>query len=135
MFAWLSQFKRRLAPRVVRGKQAEHLAAEALRRAGYQILERNARYPVGEIDLIAQEGPTRCFIEVRSTGSQQWGGPLATITDRKRQRLIAAAVWYLHYAPEVPLQSRFDVVAVDWGAAGAPHVEIVRNAFTADRPK
>jgi len=95
------------------------------------ILERNVRYPVGEIDIVAQEGVTLCFIEVRSTGSQQWGGPLASITDRKRRHLIHAARWYLQDSPTRLPEIRFDVVAIDWQARG-PVIELIRGAFTAE---
>ncbi len=130
---WLSQVKRRLVPGALRGRRAEQLACEYLTARGFEICERNVRYPVGEIDVVAREGNTQCFIEVRSTASQQWGGPLASITDRKRRRLVAAARWYLHYAPVPVGETRFDVVAIEWREGQSPKVELVRAAFSADR--
>jgi len=93
----------------------------------------NVRFPVGEIDLVATEGPILCFVEVRSTSSLQWGGPLASITDRKRRRLIRAAHWYLARCRHRPEQMRFDVVAVSWQHV-RPTVELVRGAFDASEP-
>ena len=118
-----------------RGKQAERLACAFLRANGFEVLERNVRFPVGEIDLIAQEGRTLCFIEVRSTGSEKWGGPLASITNRKRRRIQKAARWYWHRRPIKLPEARFDVVAVDWGNSHPPHrpkIQLIRGAFSAD---
>jgi len=130
---WFRPLRTKLAPRLARGRRAEQLACTHLQAQGYTILERNARYPVGEIDIVAQEGSTLCFVEVRSTGSQQWGGPLASITDRKRRHLINAARWYLQYSRTSLPEIRFDVVAIDWQARG-PAIELIRGAFTTDVP-
>ncbi len=131
--SWLRRSRADAVPRLVRGRRAEALACRYLQAQRYEILERNVRYPVGEIDIVAHEGSTLCFVEVRSTASQQWGGPLASITDRKRRHLINAARWYLHASPAQATELRFDVVAVDWRAQG-PSVELIRGAFTADIP-
>lgn len=128
----LGQLRRRLLPRQTRGAKAEQLACDYLRTQGMAIQERNVRYPVGEIDIIAREGQTLCFVEVRSTSSMQWGGPLVSITDRKRRRMIAAARWYLHYGRIQAIETRFDVVAIEWRGRVAASVELVRGACTAD---
>ena len=113
------------------GQRSEQLALQFLGSQGYVIEQRNVRFPVGEIDIIAREGQTLCFVEVRSVSSPQWGGALASITDRKRRHLIRAARWYLSRCRELPPEIRFDVVAIEWNGA-APSVELVRGAFTAD---
>ncbi len=128
---WFRQLRTEPAPRLVRGRRAEQLACDHLKARGYTILARNVRYPVGEIDIVAQEGSTLCFVEVRSTASQQWGGPLASITGRKRRHLINAARWYLQDSPTRLPEIRFDVVAIDWQAHGSA-VELIRGAFTAE---
>jgi len=130
---WFRRLRSEVAPHLARGRRAEQLACGYLKAQGYTILERNVRYPVGEIDIVAREGEALCFVEVRSTASQQWGGPLASITDRKRRHLINAARWYLQYRPVRLPEIRFDVVAIDWHAHG-PAVELIREAFTADTP-
>ena len=129
---WLRPLSRRLTARGLRGRRAEALASAYVAAHGYAVIQRNVRFPVGEIDLVAREGQTLCFIEVRSTGSQQWGGPLASITDRKRRRIIEAARWYLQYGSIRAPETRFDVVAVEWHEGARPSVELVRGAFTAD---
>ena len=113
------------------GERSEQLALRFLTSQGYRMKERNVRFPVGEIDLIAWEGEALCFIEVRSTSSLQWGGPLASVTDRKRRRLIRAARWYVERLRELPLEMRFDVVAISWEGERAPTLELVRGAFDA----
>ena len=113
------------------GRSSEQLAVQLLTSAGYLIEQQNVRYPVGEIDIVAREGQTLCFVEVRSTSSLQWGGPLATIDARKRRRLIQAARWYLSRCRILPPETRFDVVAISWDQAATPAVELVRGAFDA----
>lgn len=113
------------------GQRSEALARHALASRGYAIEAVNVRYPVGELDVVAREGSTLCFIEVRSTGSDRWGGPLASIDDRKRSRLIRAARWYLARLREPPEETRFDVVGITWSPDGSPQVELVRGAFEA----
>ncbi len=115
--------------RRARGVRSEQLARHFLTSQGYAIRETNVRFPVGEIDVVAEEGQTLCFVEVRSTSSSRWGGPLASITDRKRQRLIRAAQWYLQRLRTLPPASRFDVVAIQWEGPQAPTIDLIRDAF------
>jgi len=122
---WLAQRKQSL------GRRSERIALRALVEAGYRIEKTNVRFPIGEIDILAWEKQTLCFVEVRSTSSMQWGGALATVTGRKQRRLIRAAQWYLAHDLLLPSETRFDVVAVDWPASGEPAIELVRGAFEA----
>ncbi|MBI1992134.1 MAG: YraN family protein [Candidatus Omnitrophica bacterium] len=114
------------------GARSEELAARVLTSRGYRIAARNVRYPVGELDLVAWDGDTLCFVEVRATSSSQWGGGLASITPDKRRRLIRAARWYLARGAEPPREVRFDVVAIQWDVPASPTSELVQGAFTAD---
>ena len=66
---WLRQPKRTLAPRAARGDRAERIACSYLSAHGFDIIQRNVRFPVGEIDIVAREGDALCFVEVRSTTS------------------------------------------------------------------
>lgn len=94
-----------------RGEPAEQLAAAFLERAGLRILERNYRCRFGEIDLVATNGPTLVFVEVRARTSEAYGGAAGSITAAKRRRLLAAARHYLqHRSPG--RACRFDVVLV-----------------------
>ena len=122
------------------GRRSEQLAQRWLARQGYTIERTNVRFPVGELDIVAREGNALCFVEVRATSSSAWGGALATITDRKRRRLIRAARWYLAHLRQgfggqarehaLPEEIRFDVVAIEWSEP--PKLELIRHAFSVD---
>jgi putative endonuclease len=106
------------------GMRAEDLCAELLRSYGLRVVERNWRCRHGEIDLIAEEGETLVFAEVRMRSSAGFGGAAESVTEAKRARLIAAARLYLTRRPDA--QCRFDVLLV----AGQPSkVEWIRDAF------
>ncbi len=108
-----------------RGGPAEQLAAAFLERRGLKILARNYRCRFGEIDLIAQSGPTLVFIEVRARKSDEFGGAAESITAAKRRRLIAAARHYLAARREWRA-CRFDVVLLN---GDKPEPEWIANAF------
>ena len=113
------------------GTRAVEAACTWLRARSFAILERNYRIPEGEIDIIALDRETLCFVEVRSTSSSRWGGALASISDRKRRHLLRAARWYLSRLRTLPDEIRFDVVAIAWHGEAAPTAELVRGAFDA----
>lgn len=118
---------RTLAQRV--GEAAEAVAADHLAQQGLRIIARNVRYPDGELDVIASEGDTLVFVEVRLRTDQSHGGALASVDVHKRRRLIRAAQHYLNAHTrdgKYPLPPcRFDVIAVN--AQGVS--EWVRGAF------
>ena len=112
------------------GRRSEQLALRVLTSRGYTIQASNVRFPVGEIDIVARDGQTLCFIEVRSRSSSLWGGPLETIRAQKRRRLIRAAQWYLSRHPSSLPEIRFDVLGIQWQGS-EPVVELVQGAFDA----
>ena len=128
-WSWLP---RKSAARQELGARSEALARRFLALHGYAIHEVNVRFPVGEIDVVAWDGPALCFVEVRSASSLEWGGALESIGDRKRRHLIRAARWYLQRLHPLPEEIRFDVVAVDWSGPDAPRIDLIRGAFEAD---
>jgi len=109
------------------GQRSERLARRFLEAHGYRIERVNVHFPVGEIDIVARDGATLCFVEVRSTTSMRWGGPLETITGRKRLRMLRAARWYLNGYRAVPPETRFDVVAIHWASPKRPACELVKG--------
>lgn len=108
-----------------RGKDAEARAAKFLEAQGLQIVARNYRGRYGEIDLIAREGATLVFVEVRARASNAFGGAAASITTAKREKLTRTALQYLATLGRTPL-CRFDAVLLG-GNAGP--IEWIRNAF------
>jgi putative endonuclease len=112
-------------PAQATGGEAEEQAEAFLARHGLAIVARNYRTRMGEIDLIARDGTTLVFVEVRMRSTTRYGGALASITARKRARIVAAARQYLMGLGRVP-PCRFDVVAM-----GGSGLEWVRGAFDA----
>jgi putative endonuclease len=111
------------------GHKGEDLAARHLEQLGYRILERNYRTRLGEIDIIARDGDTLVFVEVKVRRSPRFGSAKAAVTAAKRRRLSMVALQYLKGpAGRKSSRARFDVVAVDRHAE-APRVELVHNAF------
>lgn len=110
-----------------RGQVAETRAADFLIGQGLRVVARNWRCRMGEIDLIAEQGRTLVFVEVRSRGRTDFGGSAASITSIKQARIIAAARAYLSTLRHTPA-CRFDVVLFD-GANSSP--EWLQGAFDA----
>lgn len=94
------------------GAQAEALAAAFLEARGLTIVERNYRRRCGELDLIARDGATLVFVEVRLRRGQAFGGAAASITAAKRARMQRAAGLYLASLARTPC-CRFDALLLD----------------------
>jgi putative endonuclease len=109
------------------GVAGEALAANYLEARGLKIVARNYHCRLGEIDLIAREGGATVFIEVRQRKSSSFGGAAASITERKRMRLIRAARHYLAGMKAVP-PCRFDALLIE---GDPPRIEWIRDAFGA----
>jgi putative endonuclease len=110
------------------GDRGEDLAAAALKKQGYKIIERNYKTPLGEIDLIARQGKTLIFIEVKTRKSLHFGAPQEAVSPAKQVRLRRLADYYLKQKRLTEAKVRFDVVAVTLTAEG-PQIEIIPGAF------
>ncbi len=110
------------------GRQVEELARRRLQLRGLLLLQCNYRAPGGEIDIIARDGDTLVFVEVRCRSGGAAGGAAASVDARKRARIVRAARHFLCAAGAAWAQSpcRFDVVAVD-----GPRWRWIRGAFDA----
>lgn len=97
---------------VVIGATAEERAADALRLGGYRIVERNYRCKVGELDIVAREGPTLVFVEVRSRRTGEFGSALEAVGWRKQQKVSRVAAHYIAARRPRFDTARFDVVAI-----------------------
>jgi len=109
------------------GARAEEICAELLRGAGLRVLARNWRCRHGEIDLVAEDGGTLVFAEVRFRSDQRYGGAAESVTAAKQARLIAAARLYLMRRPDA--ECRFDVLLLD--SLEGSRIQWIRNAFAA----
>ena len=139
---WLSRFKTRPISATCRGgpmcppsdarrhlgDHGEDLAAAALKKQGYKILERNYTTPLGEIDLIARQGKTLVVIEVKTRKTTRFGSPQEAVSAAKQAKLRRLADYYLKDKRLSGATVRFDVVAILLADAG-PQIEIIANAF------
>jgi putative endonuclease len=116
--------------RVALGIRGEDLACAELERLGYAVLARRYRRRVGEIDIIARDGRTTVFVEVKARDGAAFGSGGDAITWRKRRRMIACATDYLARAGLVDAPCRFDVVTIELDATPA-RIEVYRGAFDA----
>jgi putative endonuclease len=114
--------------RIRTGKRGEELAAAYLTKAGYRIVERNYRCRFGEIDIVAEEGETLVFIEVKSRRSVAYGEPQLAVSHQKQKKISRIAMHYLQERQFHHRFARFDVVAVKLLPSGN-RIEIIPNAF------
>ena len=119
-------------PRHQRGQEGENLAWEALETRNYILIKRNYRCKYGEIDIIAEEGETLCFIEVRSRRAGALVGGGESVDWRKRRRLARAAQHYCLTQKVGERAMRFDVVSIRMRDTGEHDIELIRNAFDAE---
>jgi putative endonuclease len=112
------------------GKEGEDLAAAYLADAGFRIIERKRNYRClfGEIDIVAEEGETLVFVEVKSRRSEAYGDPLLAVGCRKQKKISRISLQYLADKHLHQRPARFDVVAVMLLPAGH-RIELIRNAF------
>ena len=110
------------------GKIGESLAVYHLKEKGYRILEQNHRNKLGEIDIIARDGESLVFVEVKSRRSDRFGSPKWAVTPAKQRKISMAALTYLKATGQLQAKARFDVVIV-MGRPQNPCFEIIKNAF------
>ena len=106
------------------GAEYEAAAAAWLETKGYRILERNYRTRLGEIDLIAEEGDTLCFIEVKYRSSAGYGMPAEAVTPHKQQKILAVSRHYLTVHGCWDRSIRYDVVEIL-----GDRIRVLKNSF------
>ena len=114
------------------GQRGEAVAEKFLRKLGYRILARNYRNKLGEIDLIAIDGHTVVFVEVKTRTDHRAGCPTEAVTADKQRQLTKVALSYLKRYRLLEHAARFDVVAITWTEpAETPAVTHLQHAFPA----
>ncbi|HEX3127637.1 MAG TPA: YraN family protein [Thermoanaerobaculia bacterium] len=111
-----------------RGKVGEDDAVRWLESQGYQVVERNVVNHGGEIDLVAREGDTLCFVEIKARASAAYGPAIAAVDLRKQRRISRAAALYLAVKNHRDTPCRFDVIGLDRNGSGWRYT-LVRDAF------
>ena len=110
------------------GLKGESLAVRFLKSEGYKILSKNFRTPVGEIDIIAQDGETVVFIEVKARTNDSFGYPFESVHKKKRKKLRDLALLYLKkQGKELPV--RFDVLSIMFTENGRREIQHIKDAF------
>ena len=111
------------------GNHGEELAATFLLRSGLKIIERNFRCKGGEVDIVAKDGSTFVFIEVKTSKSLAYGVPQLAVTPFKQRQISKAALTWLarHHLHDPP--ARFDVIAIVLDKNYSHQLEHIKNAF------
>jgi len=118
--------------RQLSGRRAEELAAAYLAAAGCEILLRNYRRRLGELDIIARRAGVLVVAEVRTRASRGYGGAAASVTRAKRRRIARATAMLLQQRADLArLPVRFDVIVVTEPHGAAPAIEWIQHAFEA----
>ena len=118
-----------------KGRVGEDRAVAWLRGRGYRIVARNVENAGGELDVVARDGDTLCFVEIKTRADATFGGAVAAVDWRKRRKLITAARAFLAKHPwDGPC--RFDVVGLDLSESPetgerGPRITLLKNAFQA----
>lgn len=133
--SWLLTFRDRLrayfAPKSL-GQRGEALARRHLKRLGYQLVGGGERDFLGELDIVAVDGKTVVFIEVKTRATHDAGHPAEAVDAEKQRRLTRLALSYLRRHSLLNQSTRFDVIAITWPQnAKQPQLEHIQNAFTA----
>jgi putative endonuclease len=135
------------APHLALGQRGEALAALYLERLGYELVAANFKLPVGrnlrgalvhaELDLVAYEGSTLCFVEVKTRASDWYAAPEANVDLRKQRQVARAARAYRRLFGLTSAAHRYDVVSVILPPTGEPRatarIELLRNFWTDEK--
>ncbi|MFT4187603.1 MAG: YraN family protein [Aeromicrobium sp.] len=105
----------------------ERIAADHLRSAGMDVVDRNWRCRQGEIDIVARDGTTVVVCEVKTRSTDRYGGPVEAVTARKAERLRRLAHAWLEAHDEQPEGLRIDVVSVVVPSRGRAKVTAIRG--------
>lgn len=110
------------------GKQGEQIAKEFLIEKGYVILENNWRYRKGELDLIARDGQTLVFVEVKTRNDDFFATPEAAVTPKKERMICATALAYMRKI-DYDWAIRFDIIAIIIKGEKRCEIQHLEDAF------
>jgi putative endonuclease len=110
------------------GELGEGVAVQLLKEQGYKIWKRNYKTKLGEIDIIAKDKDTVCFIEVKTRHSDKFGSPEESISESKQKKIARVALLFLKEMNLLDKKARFDVVSVVY-LKGELRPDLIKNAF------
>lgn len=111
------------------GARGEDLAVRHLEDIGLEVIERNWRHRSGELDIVARDGDTMVFVEVKTRSGIGYGTPAEAVTYTKQMRIRGLALYWLALQQGPWVQIRFDVIAIVVGRGDDPVITHVRAAF------
>lgn len=114
--------------RLALGKAGEDFTCDYLKKHGIQVLARNYRAKKGEIDIIARDGDSIAFVEVKTRSSKRYGTAGEAVDYRKQQMIVKTAQWYIMQNNIKEFNFRFDVAEVS-ADGGDMSINYIRNAF------
>ena len=110
------------------GRLGEDLALKTLKKLGYRCIARNYRCYLGEMDLIARDGDTLVFVEIKTRRDKSLGYAKEAVDKRKKRQLSKVALAYMKAEDCCDVKSRFDVVAINF-EGDREQIEVIKNAF------
>lgn len=110
------------------GSEGESVALQFLKKQGYTIIQRNFKTQIGEIDIIAKDGETIVFVEVKTRKNDTFGAPYESVNTAKRQKMKNVALLYLKKQKK-ELPARFDVISINCLQNGQKDIRHIRDAF------
>ncbi|MEW5895977.1 MAG: YraN family protein [Candidatus Omnitrophota bacterium] len=111
------------------GRAGESAAVKFLKACGYKILEQNYHKSYGEIDIVAMDGETLCFIEVKTRENLDYGHPFEAVTPSKQRNIRKMAKTYLMEKEIENIFVRFDVVGILSDPARVITIDLLKDAF------
>ena len=111
------------------GEQGEMAACRFLKTRGYEILEKNYKCKLGEIDVIARRQGRLAFVEIKTRTSARFGTPQEAVDLRKQEKIFKVAQWYLKEKKILRSPIAFDIVAILWGEGQTPEIRLLADAF------
>ena len=140
MLSIIEPVRRPADARVEIGSRGEILAAEYLEARGYRLILSNFKVPIGrnsrgvqvtgEIDIVALDGETLCFVEVKTKTSAAFSDPLASVTKRKQRQITRTARVYRRIFNVSDMPHRFDVVSLVIDNMAAPRIELTKGFWS-----
>jgi putative endonuclease len=128
----LTRLRSRLFPLRSFGQRGERAAAKYLKRLRYKILHRGYRILGGELDIVAVDGRTVVFVEVKTRTSHDAGHPAEAVDPQKQKQLTQLALAYLKRYQLFDCRARFDVIAITWPSGQKrPTIQHFKHAFEA----
>jgi putative endonuclease len=113
------------------GQSGERIAVNFLKINGYDIISTNFHNKLGQIDVIAKDNETICFVEVKTRRSQRFGQPTEAVELSKQRKISQVALMFLKQNKLLNSPARFDVISISHPDI-QPDVKLIKNAFELD---